>query len=77
MDRCQFYRDIIKINFLSIFNVLCPVPGPPPPDYGPGRERPEVYNGAPGPGYPGGPQYRRPPDYQVGTCPFQMGLAVN
>lgn len=36
--------------------------GPRPSDYGPGRERPEVYNG--GPGYAGGPQSRRPPDFQ-------------
>lgn len=45
-----------------IVNIVC-VSGPRPSDYGPGRERPEVYNG--GPGYAGGPQSRRPPDFQV------------
>lgn len=45
-----------------IVNIVC-VSGPRPSDYGPGRERPEVYNG--GPGYAGGPQNRRPPDFQV------------
>lgn len=38
--------------------------GPQPSDYSSARERPEVYNGGPGPGYTGGPHYRRPPDYQ-------------
>lgn len=40
-------------------------PGPPPSDYGTGRERTEAYNG--GPGYGAGHQYRRPPpDYVHG-----------
>ena len=45
-----------------IVNIVC-VLGPLPSDYGLGRERPEVYNG--GPGYAGGAQSRRPPDFQV------------
>lgn len=52
-----------------IVNIVC-VLGPRPSDYGPGRERPEVYNG--GPGYAGGAQSRRPPDFQVLCLIFKI-----
>ena len=48
-----------------LITIMFCVPGPPPSDYGPGRERTDIYNGGPGSGYGGGHQYRRPPDYQV------------
>lgn len=48
--------------------------GPPPSDYGPARERTDVYNGGPVPGYGGGHQYKRPPDYQVWIFLFKSYL---
>lgn len=61
-----FYGHVLFAQMLVNFigNIVC-VTGPRPSDFVPGRERLEVYNGGPGPGYAGGPQSRRPPDIQV------------